>query len=254
MYGAILGDLAGSRYEHEKNRDPDVPIWTGRDFLTDDSFLTCAVADALLGGMDFEAKLREYYWAYPDGGYGGNFHQWARQTGRAYPSKGNGAPMRVSPVAYVARSEAEVKRLAKLATAPSHDTPDGIAAAQCVALMVYRALHSGSKDDVLAIAGKRIAFPEQTVAELREEADFRILAVPAVMAAVACVRESTSFEQAVRNAISIAADADTIGAIAGSIAGPLFGIPAHLIEFGRSKLDERLRGVCDRFTSGTVRD
>lgn len=247
MYGAILGDLAGSRYEFIKNTDPDVPIWDDGDFVTDDTYLTCAIAEALLGKGEFEATLREYYQMYPEASYGENFHQWAQETGKAYPSKGNGAAMRVSPVAHACANEKQVKQLAKHATVPSHNTPEGISAAQTVALMIFSARTGADKEDVLAIAGKRIMAPEPTLSEMREVCDFRELAIPAVMAAVACVREANSFEKAIRNAISTGGDADTIGAIAGSIAGPLYGIDASMIEYARAKLDSRLKAVVDAF-------
>lgn len=247
MYGAILGDLAGSRYEFAKNTNPDVPIWDEGDFVTDDTILSCAIAEALMSKGEFEDKLREYYLMYPEASYGENFHQWAQETGKAYPSKGNGASMRISPVAHACANEKQVKGLAKHATVPSHNTPEGISAAQTVALMIFSARTGADKEDVLAIAGKRIMAPEPTMAEMREVCDFRELAIPAVMAAVACVREANSFEETVRNAVSTGGDADTIGAIAGSIAGPLYGIDASMIEFARSKLDGRLLAVVDAF-------
>ena len=247
MYGAILGDLAGSRYEFIKNTDPDVSIWDDGDFVTDDTILSCALAEALLGSGDFEAKLREYYRMYPEGGYGANFHNWAKQSADAYPSKGNGAAMRVSPVAHACATEKQVKQLAKLVTVPSHNTPEGISAAQTVALMIFSARTGADRVEVLAIAGNRIMAPEPTMAEMREVCDFRELAIPAVMAAVACVREANSFEEAIRNAISTGGDADTIGAIAGSIAGPLYGIDASMIEYARTKLDASMKAVVDDF-------
>lgn len=246
MYGAILGDLAGSRVEHTHNTDPAFEFWTGKDFFTDDTVLTLAVADALLQGAPFEAQLQEYCLRYPGRGYGRNFLAWAHTGEARLSSCGNGAPMRVSAVAYVAHTEEQVKILAEAATIPSHPHPDAVRAATTVALSIFRARMGATKEQVFDALTQD--WPDlESVEAMRTGPRWEILAVPTVAQALSCVREADSFEDAVRNAVSIGGDADTIGAIAGSIAGPLFRIPPEAIRFARSMVDKRMLEVLDAF-------
>lgn len=247
MYGAILGDLAGSRVEFDNNTDPAFKFWTNKDFITDDTVMTIAVADALLNGRSFEQALRGYFRLYPNLSYGNHFRIWAQTGQLVIPSKGNGAPMRVSPVAYAAKDEAEVIKLATEATIPSHPHPEGVKAAVTVALLIYRARHGASKAQLFkGLKGLGDEWARlKKVSALRENPKWEALAIPSVRQALSCIKEADSFEETIRNSVSIGSDADTIAAIAGSIAEPLYGIPDKQIAFARSKLNDKMRAVLD---------
>jgi ADP-ribosyl-[dinitrogen reductase] hydrolase len=276
MLGAIAGDIIGSVYEHNniKSKDFDLfrdhldrrPLDTtegrpdGRCFFTDDTVLTAAVAKWMLS--DREANLSDLLasWAYrfPHRGYGGLFSEWMNSWHRKpYNSFGNGSAMRVSPVAWFARSVGEVLDLAKQSAEVTHNHPEGIKGAQATALAIWMArdrtpahpnpypYKDGALPDIIreVIMDKFHYDLTQTVDEIRDGYEYNETCQATVPQAITCALEATSFEDAIRNAVSIGGDSDTIAAIAGSIAEPMFGVPASICIKTLLYLPEEIRDV-----------
>lgn len=243
FYGAIVGDIVGSVYEFANIKTKDFPLFHRDSFATDDSIMTLAIAQALTdavrsGRFDemsddewralFQDSMIDVGRPYPYCGYGGSFRNWMYSDDpQPYHSCGNGSAMRVSPVAWFARSLEECERLARLSAEPTHDHPDGIAGAQATAGAVYLALHGATKDEIKQYVEKyyKIDF---TLDDIREEyyfGHFQALCEGTVPYAVEAFLESTNFEDCIRNTISIGGDSDTLAAISGAIAEGFYGTP-----------------------------
>lgn len=228
MLGAIIGDIAGSYYEWNsfktENTD-EIPIFHPESHFTDDSVLTIAVSDALLDAQDggqksFHAKLQKYTNRYPNAGYGSRFREWAlRYSERQNNSYGNGAAMRVSPVAYAAKDLDDALRLAQETAAPSHNHPEAIKGAQAVAGAIYLAAKNNTKDEIINWVESYSGYEIKTeINAFRKKHRFETRTKVSVPAAFIAFRESTSFLDAIRIAISLGGDADTEASIAGAIA------------------------------------
>ena len=249
MIGAIAGDIAGSRFEGGPAPDPGFTLFHAKCRFTDDTVCSLAVAEALLDEADFATTLKTYVRRHPRRGYGGMFRQWAmsdRRTG--YGSWGNGAPMRVAAVGWLAGDEAEADRLAAAQASVSHDHPDAVAGAQAVARAIL-ALRRGTdvarvKADLEASFGydldPRNAFPG---------GGFDISTAGTVPPALAAAFESDSWESAVRTVIGLGGDTDTLACIAGSVAEARHGMPADMAARARDYLTDDLRATLARFDS-----
>ena len=241
MLGAIIGDIVGSRWEFDPTNDYNFEWLSDENGFTDDTICTVAVADALLKGRDFGESIHEWCRRYPHpmGGYGGRFAQWVRSDNPLpYNSFGNGAAMRVSPVAWAAH-DLEFKYLLPMAektAACSHNHPEGIKGAQTVALAIQYGIElpcyhpNFSQEHVKELvescakyAGYDINIKKENVINRFDET-----CQGTVPVALWIIGNSTSFEDAVRKAISLGADADTLGAIVGSIAEAIWGIPKEM--------------------------
>ena len=241
MLGAIIGDIVGSRWEFDPTNDYNFEWLSDENGFTDDTICTVAVADALLKGRDFGESIHEWCRRYPHpmGGYGGRFAQWVRSDNPLpYNSFGNGAAMRVSPVAWAAH-DSEFKYLLPMAektAACSHNHPEGIKGAQTVALAIQYGIElpcyhpNFSQEHVKELvescakyAGYDINIKKENVINRFDET-----CQGTVPVALWIIGNSTSFEDAVRKAISLGADADTLGAIVGSIAEAIWGIPKEI--------------------------
>lgn len=243
MRGAIVGDIVGSVYEWHNIKTKDFPLFSTEHhcFFTDDTVLTCATAFAIgkVGRdcrrarvpMDYEALhdqlIGAYRWFtcnYPDRGYGSKFLRWAHDFGHdePYNSCGNGSAMRVSPAAWLARSEEECIKLATMTAEVTHNHPDGIAGAVCTARLIWHARLGETPDQLRAIAAEYYPM-DFTVDEIRPTYTWGSCCYNTVPQAVECALEATDFEDAIRNAISIGGDSDTLAAITGSIAEAMFG-------------------------------
>jgi ADP-ribosyl-[dinitrogen reductase] hydrolase len=249
MIGAIIGDVVGSVYEFDNLRSKAFPFLTKRNFFTDDSVLTVATAEAFLRSESFADVYRNFARMYPNRGYGGMFQQWVKDGGAgAYGSFGNGSAMRVGPVAYVANSLAEAMTLAKLSAEATHNHPEGIKGAQAVAAAVFLARQKRPIPEIKREIEFRFGYRlDQTVAEIRPNYSFDETCQGTVPQAMACAFEADSFEDAIRNGVSIGGDTDTVCCIAGSVAEPLFGVPADLAAAARSYLSPHLLSVIDEF-------
>jgi len=247
MLGAIAGDIIGSRFEGHEGPARDFALFHPSCRFTDDSVCTLAVADAILGGRDFAATLREFVRRHPRRGYGGMFLDWAfADNAPAYGSWGNGAPMRVAAVGWLAGGETEALDLAAAQAAVSHDHPDAIAAAQAVALAILLARRGAAPAALRQRLGEDFGYdlsPEQALAQ----GGFDISAAGTVPPALSAAMEAEYWEGAVRSAVCLGGDTDTLACIAGSVAEALYGLPDDIAETARGHLTEDLRDVLDRF-------
>jgi ADP-ribosylglycohydrolase len=252
VLGAIAGDVIGSVHEVARTKTKDFPLLTPESRFTDDTVLTVAVADCLLNERDYVDALHDYFHAYPDAGYGGTFYDWANARRREpYQSWGNGSAMRVSPVAYVVTTLDEVLAEAKRSAEVTHDHEQGIRGAQASAAAVFLARTGKSKQDIREYIEENFDyFLGETLDELRPTYQFSASCQWSVPQSIIAFLESTDYEDAVRNAISLGGDADTMACIAGSIAEAYYGgVPARIAEAVLSRLDDRLRSVVREFRS-----
>jgi ADP-ribosylglycohydrolase len=249
MLGAIAGDIIGSIYEAAPIKTTDFPLFGRGVSFTDDTVCTVAIADALLSGGDFAQYLRAYVDRYPGRGYGGMFVRWAQTQGMpAYGSWGNGAAMRVSAIAWLASDEAAALATAARTAAVSHDHPDAIAGAQAAALAAWLARHGAAPEAIRREIAGRFGYDlGQSVEQIRAWYAFDISCKGTVPPALVCALEATGYEDAIRNAISLGGDSDTLACITGGIAEALHGLPPEIGAQARSYLDEGLLSVVDRF-------
>jgi ADP-ribosylglycohydrolase len=250
MLGAIAGDVIGAPYEHHRIKRKDFPLFSHLSRFTDDTVLTVAVADVVLEGGDYGAALCRWGNRYPQAGYGGLFRAWLERPGTApYGSFGNGSAMRVSPVAWAFDTADDVLREAQRSAAPTHDHPEGVKGAQATALGVFLARTGASKETVREEIAARFGYDlDATCDEIRPGYRFDPTCQGTVPAAFTAFLDAESFEDALRNAISLGGDSDTLAAIAGALAEPFFGgVPAALVADVRRRLAPPLLAVVDRF-------
>jgi ADP-ribosyl-[dinitrogen reductase] hydrolase len=232
MLGAIVGDIVGSIYEWDNHRSKDFPFFgEGADY-TDDSVLTMAVADALLHGHPPQKAL--YLWAtrHPKRGYGGGFAQWLNTWELApYDSWGNGAAMRVSPAALLANSLDEALAHAVKVTEVTHNHPEGLKGAKATTHAIFLARFGAGADEIRRTIAQAYGYGmDRTVDSIRPHYRFNESCQETVPEALICALEATSFEDAIRNAISIGGDSDTVAAIAGPVAEARFDIPDEIAQ------------------------
>lgn len=250
MLGAIAGDIIGSVYEHNNIKSVDFPLFSPGSIFTDDTVLTVAVADCILNGGTYQDKFQEYYALYPDAGYGASFHVWASAIKpMPYNSWGNGSAMRVSPVGYANDTLEEVLEEARDSAAVTHNHPEGIKGAQAVATSIFLARSGGNKADIRQYVtekfGYDLSLPLDTI---REYYTFDISCQGSVPQAISAFLESEDFEDAVRKAVSIGGDSDTIACIAGGIGQAYYkGVPDWISELVFAILDDRLGTITREF-------
>jgi ADP-ribosylglycohydrolase len=253
MLGAIAGDIIGSVYEGRPIKTPDFhPLFHPRARPTDDTVLTVALADSLLSGADYGEKLHEYFRAYPSAGYGGTFYQWAASgSSEPYHSWGNGSAMRVSPAGFAAKSLEEALHLARQSAAVTHNHPEGIKGAQATAAAIFLFRQGRTKEHVRDYVEATFHYDlQRTVDEIRPHYAFDVSCQGTVPEAILCALESEAFEGAVRLAVSLGGDADTLACIAGGIAQALYGgVPEDIRAETWARLDKHLRRVVEEFTS-----
>lgn len=276
MLGAIIGDIVGSVYEFSNIKTKDFELFKPDCRFTDDTVMTCAVADAIMNGgseKDFILSMKKYGRMYPHAGYGGRFRVWLRSMDtKPYKSFGNGSAMRVSPCAWVmdcgfcARTGMWPNRdLARLSASVTHNHPEGIkgALAVCDAIFMARFYFGGwnieysnpidSDPDECKRRIKEHIENEygydlsMSLDEIRKNYEFDETCQGSVPQAIIAFLESTDFEDAIRNAISIGGDSDTIAAITGSIAEAAYGISEDMKKMALSYLDEPLKDVLRRW-------
>ena len=244
MLGAIIGDIVGSIYEFDNIRTKDFPFFQTAMECTDDSILTFATAQWLLKGGDVANFYGDYAVRYPCpmGSYGGMFQQWAHNRsvyGKAAPynSCGNGSAMRVAPVGWAFQTEQEVMQWAETSAACTHNHPEGVKGAQATALAILWARQGVSAADIQKRITQLFAYDlTMSVEELQQRYSWRGIdgqgnggiCQDSVPQAIICALKADDFEDAIRNAVSIGGDSDTIGCITGGIAEALYGIPSAL--------------------------
>ncbi|MFD1510673.1 ADP-ribosylglycohydrolase family protein [Lacimonas salitolerans] len=247
MLGALAGDIIGSRFEGHP-APPDGFEFFHRDCrFTDDTVCTLAVAEALMSGQDIAKTLRSFVRRYPDAGYGGMFLRWAfTDEAPAYGSWGNGAPMRVAAVGWWARSEAEAMELATAQAVVSHDHPDAVTAAQAVATAILHLRQGDAPDAVHAQLTTRFGYDLRPETALRR-GGFDVSAAGTVPPALTAAFEATGWEEAVRTAVGLGGDTDTLACITGAVAEAIHGVPEPITDRARGLLTDDLRAVLDRF-------
>ena len=262
MIGAIIGDVVGSVYEFENIKTKNFVPFAGHHgnacTFTDDSVMTLAVALALLGAdgnWDLlpayaDRAMHELGRRYPDRGYGERFGMWLFLDGHEpYNSYGNGAAMRVSPVAYAAKDLDEVRLLSKLVTEVTHNHPEGIKGAEATAVCTWMALHGSSKSEIEQLVSAKYYDLGFTLDEIRPTYVFNETCQGTVPQAIKAFLEAADFEDAIKNAVSLGGDSDTLAAITGAIAGAYYEIPGTMREKTVQLLDSSLTAILDRFNA-----
>ncbi len=247
MLGAVIGDIIGSVYEFKNHRSKDFePLFHPQARFTDDTVCTVAIADALVRGAGPKSTLIAWCRQYAEnGGWGKRFAQWFLDDDpKPYGSWGNGAAMRISPVGLLAETEDEAIVWADAATEITHNHPEGIKSARAVALAIHWALLRVAPAEIAERLTERFGYDLDTTPEvIRIDYVRTESAAGSVPQAITCALNSTSYEDAIRNAISIGGDSDTIAAIAGGIAEAMHGLPEDIAQQGWRYLTPQMQRV-----------
>jgi ADP-ribosylglycohydrolase len=256
MLGAIAGDIIGSVHEGGGVPGADSPLFADGVRFTDDTVLTVAVAHRLLRGGDYVDLFHDYFHAYPHAGFGWNFTFWAGYRRRdPYGSLGNGSAMRVSPIGFASATIEETLARARESAEVTHNHPEGIRGAQATAASVFLARMGRSKQDIRAYIENEFGYDlSHGLDAIRSSHALNETCAGSVPQSITAFLESHDFESAVRNAVSLGGDADTMAAIAGGIAEAFYGgVPTPIAERALSVLDAPLREIVlefrDRFMS-----
>ena len=239
MIGAIAGDIIGSVYEYDQIKTKDFPLFHPRCRFTDDTVLTVAIAEAILAGRSYLESVREIGRRYPSAGYGESFAEWLYSDNpRPYNSWGNVSAMRVSPVGFAFTSEDEVLRQARETAEISHNHPEGIKGAQATALAVFLARTGNGKEQIRERIMQQFGYDlNRSVSDIRPLYSFDVSCQGTVPESIVAFLDSDSYEDAVRNAISLGGDSDTLACITGGIAEAFYcGVPEEI----RAKVQEHL--------------
>ena len=261
LYGAIIGDIAGSRFEFNNYRKKDFELFAKNCFFTDDTVMTLAVAKAILqcGGNYSRLQetaaltMRKVGRHYPGCGYGGRFNVWMFSDNMpAYHSYGNGSAMRVSAAAYAANNREQTKELSRAVTAVTHNHPEGIKGAESVAVLIYDALQGADMKALRGVAESYYSL-NFTIDGIRPSYAFNETCQNTVPQAIEAFLESASFEDAIRIAVSVGGDSDTLAAITGSIAEAYYGVPEDMKKKAEGYLDTRLLNILKEFNKKFAR-
>lgn len=225
MLGCIAGDIIGSRFEFQPIKHRQFELFAPDSRFTDDTVLSLAVAESLMTGMGFAESFRLFGRRYPDAGYGGFFARWVTAENEGpYYSLGNGSAMRVSPVAWFYDDLDSVSAAAVASASVTHNHPEGIKGAQAVAAAVLLCRQGRNKSDIKRYLEREFRYDlSRTLEEIRPGYGFDVTCEGAVPEALICFLEAESFEDAVRNAVSLGGDADTQACIAGAVSEAYFG-------------------------------
>ena len=265
MLGAIIGDIVGSRFEFGHTDTKDFEFFHPKCSVTDDTVLTAAIAQSVMeaeGDYDKLGELavkymREIGGAYPHGMYGGMFREWlVSDDPKPYSSFGNGSAMRVSACGWAAKSLKNAIALSKAVTEVTHNHPEGIKGAEATAVAIYLARKGKSKRKIRKYISKHYYPLDFTLDSLRGYYGFDDTCQGSVPHAITAFLESDSFEGAIRNAVSLNGDSDTVAAIAGSIAEAYYGIPKDIKQQARLYIPEPLFEIVsdfyDKYKCGSV--
>jgi ADP-ribosylglycohydrolase len=250
LLGAVAGDIIGSAYEWDPVDTLDFPLFGPKTKFTDDTVLTVAVADHFVTGMPYAEAIHRHGNDYPHRGYGGNFHRWLQSPEKQpYNSFGNGSAMRVSPVGWVHNTLEETIAEAAASAAVTHNHPEGIKGAQATALAIFLARQGSTKAEIRAAVEQLACYNlQRTLAEIRVDYVWSETCQGSVPESIIAFLESNDFESAIRGAIWLRGDADTMAAIAGSIAEAFYGgVPEEIALELPSYLDPRLLKTLTKF-------
>jgi ADP-ribosylglycohydrolase len=252
MLGAIVGDIVGSIYEFNNHRSKDFPLFSDGCEFTDDTVLTVAVADCILGDSDYAQYIKQYAREYPTvkGGYGGRFASWIKsESMEPYNSWGNGSAMRVSAIGFAFNTLPSVLAEAKKSAEVTHNHPEGIKGAQATAVAILLARKKKSKEEIKEQIINSFGYDlQRTLDEIRPIYQFNESCQETVPEAIIAFLESNDFEDAIRNAISLGGDSDTLTCITGGIAEAFYGgVPKNIAKKALSYLDDDIREVVEEF-------
>ena len=249
MLGAIVGDIVGSVYEFNNHRSKDFPLFTERSHFTDDTILTIATAHAQMTDWDYAARYREYGRKYPSS-YGNRFQGWLDGVIEGpYNSFGNGSAMRVSPIGWYHNRDNRVLFHAEKSAEVTHNHPEGIKGAQATAMVIYWTRMGIPRNRIRRDLEEQFGYDTSTsVEELQKTYEYNETCQRTVPEAFRCFWEATDFEDAIRNAISIGGDSDTVAAIAGSMAEAKWGVPEEIEREALGRLDNVLLDKFEAFT------
>ena len=252
MLGAIVGDIVGSIYEFNNHRSKDFPLFGGGCECTDDTVLTVAVADCIMCDGDYGQYIKEYARENPTvkGGYGGRFASWIHsESMEPYNSWGNGSAMRVSPIGFAFNTLPLVLAESKKSAEVTHNHPEGIKGAQATAVAIYMARKGQTKEQIKAAIAESFGYDlDRTLDEIRPVYKFNESCQETVPEAIIAFLESNSFEDSIRNGISLGGDSDTLTCITGGIAEAFYGgVPKNIADKALSYLPKEMREVVDEF-------
>ena len=233
MLGAIIGDIAGSRFEWDRIKHKNFTFFTPDCTVTDDSIMTLAIAKAILESDGSIENAGPYAIRY------------MQEIGRHYP--GNGAAMRVSPCGFAARSLEEAKMLARAVTGVTHNHPEGLKGAEATAAAIYLAKAGHSREEIKGVIHRDYYPMNFTLDKIRPGYQFNETCQETVPQALMAFFESVCFEDAIRNAVSLGGDSDTLAAITGGVAEAFYGIPDGMARQAEAYLDERLIQILAAF-------
>ena len=252
MLGAIVGDIVGSRFQDENFKSKEFDFITSDCYFTDDTIMTVAITDGLMNGgtsEDFIKSMKKFGWLYPDEEYGIMFYNWLHgNTISPYNAWSNGSAMRVSPIGWWYDSLDMTEKAAKISAAVTHNHPEGIKGAQAIAASIFLARTGESKENIKAYISDTYKYDlSRTLDAIRPKYDFDISCRGTVPESIIAFLESNGFEDAIRNAISIGGDCDTIAAMTGGIAQAAYGIPDSIQQKAISILEPPLLIVINRW-------
>jgi ADP-ribosylglycohydrolase len=256
MLGAIVGDIIGSIYEINNIKTKDFPLFKNKSCFTDDTVLTLAISELILNkgknlvATDYVEQFKSYFYRYPHAGYGKSFKNWATSNNsEPYNSWGNGSAMRVSPIGFAFKDLDSVLLAAKCSAEVTHNHPEGIKGAQAVASAIFLARIGQNKTAIKEYIETNFAYNlNQSLDEIRPSYSFDVSCQGSVPQAIIAFLESTDFEDAIRNAISLGGDSDTIACICGGIAHAFYGqVPEAISQQALTYLDSHLRSVAEKF-------
>lgn len=250
MLGAIAGDIIGSTHEWARTKSKRFPLFAAGSSFTDDTVMTVAVGECVLDSLDYVDTFHRYYDTFPSAGYGGMYLRWAaRKRREPYNSFGNGSAMRVSPIAWARPELEDVLDEAERCARVTHDHPEGIRGAQAVAAAIFLARQGESKSAIARTIQSRFGYDlTGRLDDIRPSYEFDGSCQGSVPQSIIAFLESNDFEDAVRNAISLGGDADTMACIAGAIAEAHYGqVPEPIEARVIAVLDPSLANVVRRF-------
>ena len=250
LLGAIAGDIIGSVYEFNTCKSTSFTLFYGASRYTDDTVMTIANADWLLTGDSLLGIMQDYGNRYPHAGYGGMFRAWLRKDEpKPYNSWGNGSAMRVSPVGWAFDTLEETLKAAKRSAEITHNHPEGIKGAQATAACIFMARTGKSKQEIKEYIEQTFGYNlNRTCDEIRPNYHFDVTCQGSVPESIIAFLESTDFENAIRLAVSLGGDADTMGAITGGIAEAFYGgVPEHIRKEVLKRLPNEFIDVMQKF-------
>lgn len=261
MYGAILGDIIGSRFEFDRGgKTKEFELFTEENDFTDDTAMTIAVGEALMNaGKDADAdsikaevikSMQDWGHRYPNAGYGGRFFRWLfyDENPTPYGSWGNGSAMRVSSAGWLYDSVERTREVAGATAEVTHNHPEGIKGAECTAAVMFLARTGAGKDEIREYVDREFGYDlSESLDEMRDRHEHVESCRDSLPKALKSFLEGDSYEDVVRNAVSLGGDTDTLGAIAGAMAEAMYGVPEEIVSRGRDFLPKDMVEVLERF-------